>query len=141
MTGWKGGPVPGQIMADLENGLYFGATRLKPRPPLGFDFVTALVKGKGGARFTLKSGNAQAGGLETIYDGPRPDGPGGNGHPTKRNSYDPMKLQGAILLGTGGDNSHSGVGTWFEGLMLSGYSTDAADAAVQANIVAAGYGK
>lgn len=53
----------------------------------------------------------------------------------------PMKLQGAILLGTGGDNSHGAVGTWFEGLMLDGYSTDEADAAVQANIVAAGYGR
>jgi hypothetical protein len=52
-----------------------------------------------------------------------------------------MKLQGAILLGTGGDNSHGAVGTWFEGLMLDGYSTDEADAAVQANIVAAGYGR
>jgi spore germination protein YaaH len=95
MSGWKGGPVPGQIMADLENGLYFGATRLPPRPDLNADFVTALVKGKGGARFTLKGGNAQSGSLETIYDGARPDGPGGLGHPTKLNSYDPMKLQGA----------------------------------------------
>ena len=52
-----------------------------------------------------------------------------------------MTYAGAILLGTGGDNSHGAVGTWYEGLMLSGYSTDEADAAVQANIVAAGYGK
>ncbi len=31
------------------------------------------------------------------------------------------------------------IGTFFEGVMTQGYSTDAADDAVQANIVAAGY--
>ena len=42
---------------------------------------------------------------------------------------------------TGGDNSDSAIGTFYEGAMTSGYSTDAADAAVQANIAAAGYGR
>lgn len=41
------------------------------------------------------------------------------------------------MQGTGGDNSHGAIGTWFEGLMTAGYATDKADAAVQANIVAA----
>ena len=31
------------------------------------------------------------------------------------------------------------MGTFFEGAMISGYPTDAAENAVQANIVAAGY--
>jgi hypothetical protein len=52
----------------------------------------------------------------------------------------PRRLQ-AIILGIGGDNSNGAIGTFYEGVMTSGYSTDAADAAVQANIVAAGYGK
>jgi hypothetical protein len=47
----------------------------------------------------------------------------------------------AIILGIGGDNSNSAIGTFYEGVITSGYSTDAADDAVQANIVAAGYGK
>ena len=31
-----------------------------------------------------------------------------------------MKKQGAIILGTGGDNSDGAVGTWYEGVMTSG---------------------
>ena len=49
--------------------------------------------------------------------------------------------QGAIILGIGGDNSDGAVGTFYEGAMLKGYTTDATDDAMQANIVAAGYGK
>ena len=37
--------------------------------------------------------------------------------------------------------SPGGVGTFYEGVVTKGYSTDEADDAVQANIVAAGYGK
>jgi len=49
--------------------------------------------------------------------------------------------QGAIILGIGGDNSAGAVGTFYEGAMLQGYTSDATDDAMQANIVAAGYGK
>jgi hypothetical protein len=63
-----------------------------------------------------------------MYEGARPSG------------YNPMKKQGAIILGIGGDNSNSAVGTFFEGCLTSGYASDATDDAVQANIVAAGYG-
>jgi hypothetical protein len=52
-----------------------------------------------------------------------------------------MKKQGAIILGIGGDNSNGAQGNFFEGVMTSGYSSDATDNAVQANIVATGYGK
>jgi hypothetical protein len=51
-----------------------------------------------------------------------------------------MKKQGAIILGIGGDNSHSAIGTFYEGAMTSGYPSDATENSVQANIVAAGYG-
>lgn len=50
-----------------------------------------------------------------------------------------MHQEGAIILGTGGDNSNSSVGSFFEGVMTSGYPTDAADNAVQTNIVSVGY--
>ena len=52
-----------------------------------------------------------------------------------------VRKQGAIILGIGGDNSCSAVGTFYEGAITSGYTSDAADAALQANIVAAGYGQ
>jgi hypothetical protein len=52
-----------------------------------------------------------------------------------------MKKQGAIILGIGGDNSNGAQGNFFEGCMTSGASSSASDDAVQANIVAAGYGK
>lgn len=55
-------------------------------------------------------------------------------------SAEPMKKQGAIILGIGGDNSAQSVGTFYEGAITLGYSTDAADDAVQADIVAARYG-
>ena len=77
----------------------------------------------------LAGGDAQARELTRIYDGPRPHG------------YQPMKKQGSIILGIGGDNSDWAVGTWFEGIMTKGYTTDATDAAVQSSIVAAGFGK
>ena len=50
-----------------------------------------------------------------------------------------MHQEGAIVLGTGGDNSNASIGSFFEGVMTAGYPTDAADNAVQANIVSVGY--
>jgi hypothetical protein len=52
-----------------------------------------------------------------------------------------MQQEGAIVLGTGGDNSNKGTGYFFEGVMTAGLPSDTADSTVQANIVAAGYGK
>ena len=80
--------------------------------------------------YGIKGGNSQSGGLTTWYSGSLPTIGG----------YIPLHQEGAIVLGTGGDNSKSSVGSFFEGVMTSGQPTDAADDAVQANIVAAGYG-
>ena len=52
-----------------------------------------------------------------------------------------MAKQGGIILGIGGDNSDAGVGSFLEGVITQGYSTDTADDAVQRNIMGAGYGK
>jgi hypothetical protein len=58
-----------------------------------------------------------------------------------------MKKQGALILGCGGDcckpsgGANASSGIFFEGAIVTGYPTDAAETAVQANIVAAGYGK
>ena len=40
-----------------------------------------------------------------------------------------------------GDNSCGAQGTFYEGAMTASYTSDATDAAVHANIAAAGYGK
>jgi hypothetical protein len=53
----------------------------------------------------------------------------------------PLVLGPQIILGIGGDNSDSAHGTFYEGCMTSGMASNATDALVQANIVAAGYGK
>ena len=55
------------------------------------------------------------------------------------NTYDPMRKQGAILLGNGGDNSVGSQGTFYEGAMTrrGTFPTDATDQKVQANVVAA----
>jgi hypothetical protein len=66
-----------------------------------------------------------------MYDGIRPAKAG----------FVPMKKQGSIILGIGGDNSASGGGQWFEGVMASGAATLVTVNAIQANIVAARYGK
>ncbi|HEV2345852.1 MAG TPA: RICIN domain-containing protein, partial [Actinocrinis sp.] len=54
--------------------------------------------------------------------------------------YNPMHKEGAIILGIGGDNSKGSAGTFYEGVMTSGYPSDTTENSVQANIVAAGYG-
>jgi hypothetical protein len=130
-TGWGKGAGSGPwVMADLENGLFAGKSTAanNSNTPLTSDYVTALVKGRSGS-FAIKGGDAQSGALKTMYDGARPTG------------YDPMKKEGAIILGIGGDNSNTAVGSFYEGVLTAGAPSDAADDAVQANIVAAGYGR
>jgi glycerophosphoryl diester phosphodiesterase len=118
------------VEADLENGQYMGNGTNLGDVSMGYDFVTAMLKNDGQSTFALKGGNAQSGGLTTDYSGSLP---------TTKPGYIPMKLEGAIVLGTGGDNSNWGQGAFFEGAMTSGYPTDATETAVQTNIVAAGY--
>ena len=111
----------------IENGLWAGnVTPTLSNTPLTMPFVTAMVKG-GTDGFALKAGDATQGKLTTMYDGPRPKG------------YQPMRKQGSIILGIGGDNSNWATGVFYEGVMTAGYTSDAADDAVQANIAAAGY--
>jgi hypothetical protein len=92
-----------------------------------------MLKNNGTTRFAIKGGNAQTGTLTTLWDGALPPG------------YSPMRKQGAIILGSGGDCCKPGgganlsAGTFYEGAMVTGYPTDATENAVQANIIAAGY--
>ncbi|MFL6077217.1 MAG: arabinofuranosidase catalytic domain-containing protein, partial [Mycobacteriales bacterium] len=118
------------VMADLENGLYSGQNFgfNANDPSVNFRFLTAIIKGQP-HHWAIRAGNAQSGGLSTFYDGPRPNVAG----------YDPMRKEGAIILGTGGDNSIGSAGTFYEGVMTAGYPSEATENAVQANITAAGY--
>ncbi len=118
------------VQADLENGLFAGGNGPNiNNKGNSSEFVTALIKNNGQNRYAIKGGNSQSGGLTTWYSGPEPN----------QNGYSPMHQEGAIILGTGGDNSNGSVGSFFEGVMTFGYPTDVADDAVQANIVSVGY--
>ena len=77
--------------------------------------------------------------LAFRYDGPRPF-VAPNGTNTQGRKYQPPNRQGAIILATGGDNSNSAMGCFYEGYMVSGTTSDATDELVQANIVALAYG-
>jgi len=125
----KGGGAGPWVMGDLENGLWAGNTTpydMNTTIPSTFKYLTGMVKGDAAGKnhWAIKVGNAQMGTLATPFDGERP---------SKR--YNPMKKQGAVGMGTGGDNSNGAKGDFFEGIMTAHFSSDTADAAVQANIV------
>ncbi len=126
-----------------EQGMYYGggvnhSVENLQNTPLPFDFVTAYLQGRTDG-FSLKGGDATQGGLTTMYSGPRPF-VDANGNNTQGRHYQPAKKQGAIILATGGDNSNSAQGAFYEGFMAAGATSDATDEAVQANIVAVAYG-
>jgi len=141
------------VQADLENGLYMTGTPTPiPEFPTAFiggsfesgdgfccdatsrnlamryPFVTAILNNPGSKTFTLRGANATTGGLETFYNGPTPPGKG----------YSPMRQEGAIILGSGGDQGTTD-GEFFEGVMTIGVPSSAAEAAVQANIISVDY--
>ncbi|CAJ2503146.1 Uu.00g105400.m01.CDS01 [Anthostomella pinea] len=130
-TSWGYGSGSGPwLMADLENGLFSGVAVKENAgdPSISYRFLTAIVKG-GPNQWALRGANAASGSLSTYYSGARPDASG----------YNPMSKEGAIILGIGGDNSISAQGTFYEGVMTTGYPSDATENSVQANIVAAKY--
>ncbi|SEF77402.1 Lamin Tail Domain [Bryocella elongata] len=134
-TGWYHGPPPGPwVMTDQENNLVGcanpdGSKLCGELPNIPWRFVTAMAKGEP-HHWTSLGGDAQKGGLSVMFDGPRINP-----------SYDPMRKQGAILLGNGGDNSNGSQGTFYEGAMTAAgtFPADATDRLVQANVVAAKY--
>jgi hypothetical protein len=127
-TGSGSGPW---VLADLENGLYTDSrVSVNPNnPSITSRFVTAVVKGNRDNQWAVRGGNAGSGSLSTYYSGIRPTNGG----------YNPMSKEGAIILGIGGDNSNWAQGTFYEGVMTTGYPSDSTENSVQANIVSARY--
>src|SRR5580698_3068457 len=122
-------------MTDQENNLVGcvnpdGSKLCVNLPNIEWRFVTAIAKGEP-HHWTSMGGDAQQGALQVMFSGPRVNA-----------TYDPMRKQGAILLGNGGDNSNSSQGTFYEGAVTAAgtFPADSTDQHVQANIVAAGYG-
>ena len=132
---WYHGPPPGPwIMTDQEHNLVGcvnsdGSKACASLPNITWRFVTAMAKGEP-HHWTSMGGDAQRGTLSVMFNGPRVN-----------STYDPMRKQGAILLGNGGDNSNGSQGTFYEGVMTSAgtFPTDATDQLVQANVAAARY--
>ena len=136
---WYHGEAPGPwIMTDQENNLV-GCVNDDPEDKfcegletITWRFVTATADGEP-HHWRSMGGNAQEGPLKIYYDGGRIR--------NDRNSYDPMRKQGAILLGNGGDNSNGSSGTFYEAAMTAAgtFPTEALNQEIQANVVAARY--
>lgn len=132
---WYHGKAPGPwIMTDQENNLVGCVTPDRAKhcpnlPTIDWRFVTAIANGEPHHWMTM-GGNARRGDLSVMFSGPRVNA-----------TYDPMRKQGAILLGNGGDNSNRSQGTFYEGAVTAAntFPTKATEQQVQANIVAAGY--
>jgi hypothetical protein len=138
ITAWGTGAGSGPwVMADLEYGIFAENNTNKNQndPTQTSTYVTAVLKNNGTTEFALRGGDATSGALGTYYKGGLPGG------------WSPMKKQGAIVLGSGGDCCKPGGGanlsdgTFYEGCIVTGYPSDATEDAVQANVVAAGYGR
>jgi non-reducing end alpha-L-arabinofuranosidase len=130
-TIWAHGTGSGPwIMADMEDGMVIGNSNTAP---ISYKFVTAIEKNNGTTQWALRGGDATTGSLTTLYQGALPAG------------KNPMKKQGSVVLGSGGDccysNNNASYGTFYEGAIVAGYPSDSTEEAVQANIVSAGYGK
>ncbi|MQY20973.1 arabinofuranosidase catalytic domain-containing protein [Nocardia macrotermitis] len=148
--GPDGGPW---VQADLENGMFMsGSTTERPESvtamfggssqsghgfccaaskantAMPYPFVTAMLENPGARTFAIKGANANGGRLTTFYDGPTPPGPG----------YSPMQQEGAIILGSGGDQGTT-EGEFFEGALTAGIPSAGAQAAVQADIAGVHY--
>ncbi|MBL0160367.1 MAG: lamin tail domain-containing protein [Bryobacterales bacterium] len=134
-TAWYRGSGSGPwIMTDQENNLVGcvnpDGSKLCPNlPSITWRFVTATADGEP-HHWTSMGGDAQKGGLKVMFDGPRINA-----------TYDPMRKQGAILLGNGGDNSVGSQGTFYEGAMTAAgtFPSQETNQQIQVNVVAAKY--
>jgi len=118
------------FLGDFEGGVWAGGTGasnavISTNPSMAVPYAFGILN-SGPGNYAIKAADAQSGSLITAYDGAQPK---------------TLNNQGAVILGIGGDNSNSSLGTFFEGAMTSGRPTPATDAAVLANVQAAKYGQ
>jgi hypothetical protein len=116
-----GGPW---FMADLENGLFAGGDgSWSNNTGVGNTYVTGMLK-VSSTNYAIRGGNASDGGLKVMYSGLLPN----------KSGYRPLSLQGAIILGIGGDNSCSAVGTFYEGAITNNWASEATENSIQSAI-------
>jgi hypothetical protein len=130
------------FMADFEAGVWAGGTNpgdpgwgslQGPHPPnpnnpsmRGVKYALGFLKTNSNNTWALRMADAgTATAVTTAFAGGLP----------KR-----MANEGAIVLGVGGDNSNNSWGTFYEGAVLAGFPSDAAELGVLQNIKAIGYG-
>ena len=132
------------MMADFEAGVWSGGSkigdpgwgglndaqnRVNPaNPSLKVPFAFGILRTRSSpSQWTLRSADLQtATNITTSYQGAMPK---------------PISNIGAVVLGVGGDNSNNSWGTFYEGAILAGYPTDAAELVVFNNIKAVGYNR
>jgi hypothetical protein len=122
------------VMADLENGLFqsnTGGSQNGSNTGNRNPYVTTTLKNNGTNFFASRTATRSPAAWPPGYSGALPTSPSG---------YSPMRKEGAIILGIGGDNSNTAIGSFFEGAMTQGLPSDSAESQVQANVVSVGYG-
>ncbi|HLN21602.1 MAG TPA: arabinofuranosidase catalytic domain-containing protein [Bacteroidales bacterium] len=133
------------LMTDQENNVV-GCVTDSPTnkfcpdlPSIPWRFVTETFDGEP-SHWRTMGGDAQRGDLSIMFDGTRVQNEKAT-RPELKSSYDPMRKQGAIDLGNGGDNGNWSQGTMYEGAMTAAgtFPTEETNRKIQANIVAAGY--
>ncbi len=114
------------FMVDYESGVYAGPNRIgvvnPGSPSITYDIVTGLSKTNGTTSWVLKVGDASKGALTTAWNGALPKG------------YSPLRQEGGLSLGEGGDGSKLGTGAFSEGVVIAAVTSDATDDLIQANI-------
>jgi hypothetical protein len=125
-------PLPGSITAfiggSFESGAGFCCAATPKNLALPLPFVTAMLDNPGRRTFAIRGGDATAGKLITFYEGPTPPGKG----------YSPMRKEGAIILGSGGDQGTTD-GEFFEGAVTVGIPSAQVERAIARNIAAVRY--
>ncbi len=123
------------FLGDFEAGVWAGGQGAPEAnnpnsPAMTMDYAFGILK-TNASNYAIRMGDATSGDLTTAWDGGLPSVFAGG----------TWSMQGSVVLGIGGDNSNHGAGTVLEGAITAGRPSDEIDAAVHANVKAAGYGQ
>lgn len=117
-------------MVDMEDGVYSGGesngSGNNKDPSFtypGTNIVAVLAKTNGTSSFVLKVGDVESSAaLVTPWNGNLASG------------YAPLRLEGGLSLGEGGDGSNNVDGAFFEGIVVAGEESDTTDTSIQSNL-------